>query len=189
SASFHPTATGHGAPTAIGHNGYSPQLRCGVIALQEALEHMAWADRKLFAFLSELPDQAWHSRAHAQDWPVSGLVFHLVASADWYRYQLGGVLEVTSQPQSIADVRQLSREWQQINEFLVAEAAKEDGLVSFTEDGSIFSELRSTVLMEAFRHSTEHRTQIAAALKAGGHAHMELEDYSAWAFRDATARP
>lgn len=146
---------------------------------------MAWADTKLFAFLSELPDDAWRSRAFDGEWDVATLTFHLVASADWYVYQLGGTPTVTTEPQSIAEVRALGGTWRGINEFLLSQAAQDDELVSFTEDGEVFSELRSTVLIEAVRHSAEHRTQIAAALKAGGHAHLELEDYSTWAFREA----
>lgn len=151
--------------------------------MKSALEHCAWADRKLFAFLATLPDEAWRAKAGPDEWHVAALTFHLIASADWYRYQLGGSLTFTEEPGSIAEVRDLGGAWEDINSFLCNEASRPDGVVTFTEDGQTFTELRSTVLTEVVVHSVEHRVQIAAALKVGGHAHLELEDYSAWAFR------
>lgn len=156
-----------------------------MIALRTALEHVAWADDKLFEFLDTLPDDAWRARAAPDEWHVAALAFHLVASADWYRFQLGGQLALTSEPQSIAEVRALRSTWQAINRFLVAECDNDDEMLSYAEDGEAHHVLRSRVLTEVIVHSVEHRAQIAAALKAGGHTPLELEDYSAWAYREA----
>ena len=153
-----------------------------MIALKSALEQCAWADAKLFDFLSELTDDAWRAKAAEDEWHVAALTFHLIASADWYHYQLGGTLTFTSEPQSIAEVRALGPVWKAIDDFLIAEALKEDGEVTWVEDGQTFSALRSAVLTEAIIHSVEHRVHIAAALKTGGHPQLKLEDYSVWGF-------
>ncbi len=153
-----------------------------MIALKSALEQCAWADEKLFAFLSDLPDEAWRANAAEDEWHVAALTFHLIASADWYRYQLGGTLTFTSEPQSIAEVRALGPTWKALNEFLIAESHKADGQVTWTEDGETFSALRSAVLTQAIIHSVEHRVHIAAALKTGGHRELNLEDYSVWGY-------
>jgi uncharacterized damage-inducible protein DinB len=160
-----------------------------MISLSHMMDYTAWADAKLLSFLQELPDEAWRAKAHDDEWHVAGLVFHIVASADWYRYQLGGTLQFTEEPQSIAEVRALGDTWREINTFLCAQATLEDETVTFTEDGETFTEQRSSVLMQAAVHSVEHRTQIVAALKAGGHADIELADYAVWGYNAAKSRP
>lgn len=158
-----------------------------MISLQSALAYTSWADEKLFTFLMTLPDDAWRARATDEEWHIAALTFHLVASADWYRYQLGGPLTFTAEPQSIAEVRSLGETWREINNFLLLEAGKEDELITYTEDGRTFSERRSTVLLQAVTHSVEHRVHIATTLKASGFASLELEDYAVWAFESETA--
>ena len=153
-----------------------------MIALKSALEQCAWADEKLFAFLSDLPDEAWRAKTSEDEWHVAALTFHLIASADWYCYQLGGALTFTSEPQSIAEVRALGPQWKTFNEFLIAESDKADGQVTWTEDGETFSALRSAVLTQAIIHSVEHRVHIAAALKTCGQPELNLEDFSVWAY-------
>lgn len=143
---------------------------------------MAWADDKLFAFLESLPNEAWSAKATEDDWDVVHLAFHLVASADWYRYELGGQLQFTEEPSSIAEVKALRATWREINEFLVAQSELDDGLVSWTEECQTDSALRSSVLTQAILHSVEHRTQIIAALKAAGVSAPDLEDFSVWAY-------
>lgn len=146
---------------------------------------MAWADDKLFAFLETLPREAWLAKAGENEWDVVHLTFHLVASADWYRYQLGGQLKLTAEPESIAEVQALRSTWREIDAFLVEQSDQEDGLVSWTEEGRTDSALRSIVLTQAIVHSVEHRTQIMSALRSANMQTPDLEDFSAWAYPNA----
>lgn len=155
-----------------------------MIAMKPSLEQVAWADALFFRFLEELPDDAWRAKAGADEWDVTQLAFHLVASADWFRFQLGGELLFTKGPESIADVRALRPVWEEIDAFFVAQSELDDESLTYEEDGESHSVLRSTVLTEVILHAVEHRAQIAAALKAGGFPSPELQDYSVWPFAD-----
>lgn len=155
-----------------------------MISLQVAMQHTAWADEKLFRCLSALPEDAWRAKAQDDEWHVAALVFHLVASADWYRYQLGGALIFDSEPQSIAEVRALGDTWRELNADLVAECAKDEELMTFIDEDETKTAYRSIILTQAIVHSVEHRAQIAAALKANGFELPDLQDFSVWPFAD-----
>lgn len=159
-----------------------------MIPMKAALEQVAWADDRFFAFVEGLPVEAWRSKAAPDEWDVTGLMFHLVASADWFGYQLGGPLRFTRDPDSIDEVRALRPVWQEIDAFLVAQADRDDGAVTYEEDGRTHAVLRSTVLTEVIIHAVEHRAQAAAALKAGGHPSPELQDLSVWPFAESEVR-
>lgn len=159
-----------------------------MIPLRPALEQVAWADDRFFAFLETLPDAAWRAKAAPDEWDVAGLTFHLVASADWFGYQLGGPLRFTRDPSSLDEVKALRPVWRDVDAYLVAQADEEDSTVTFEEDGQVHEVRRSTVLTEVILHAVEHRAQVAAALKAGGFPSPELQDFSVWPFAQGTAR-
>lgn len=151
--------------------------------MRSSLEYVAWADKKMFNFLNQLPDEVWRAKAREGEWHIAALVFHMVASADWYRYQLGGKLVITEEPESIAEVRALLPTWSEILEFLIVESDKEEELLTYEDEGETRQVLRSGVLTQVFAHSVEHRTQIAWTLKVNSLAEMNLEDYSYWGYR------
>lgn len=159
-----------------------------MISLRNALEQMAWADDAFFSFLQELPDDAWRAKAGPDEWHVAALTFHLVASTDWYRFQLGGPIQFSEEPTSIAEVRGLQETWREINRFLIAQADLDDEVVHWEEDGQHFSSTRATVLTQVLIHAVEHRAHIAWALKVNGFPSPDLEDFTAWAYekRDRT---
>ena len=157
-----------------------------MISLEKLLKQMAWADAKLFDALSGLPDEAWRSKVAEGEWNVAANTFHLVASADWYCYQLGQKIEFTKEPESIAEIRSLGETWKSKNAFLISESGKADEPLSYVDGEKTRTALRSTILAQAIIHSVEHRIHIALALKAGGFEFPDLEDFSVWGYVYAT---
>jgi uncharacterized damage-inducible protein DinB len=153
-----------------------------MISLEVALKQMAWADEKLFAFLLTQPDEVWRAKFADDEWPVYSYVFHLVASADWYAFELGRKLTFSKEPESIAEVRGLGNIWKETNAYLVEQASLNDEMVKFEENGQEHEVLRSTVLSQAVIHAVEHRIHIATALKISGFVFPELEDFSVWGY-------
>ncbi len=153
-----------------------------MISLDKSLKQMAWADAKLFAVMQELPDEAWQTKVADGEWPVASNLFHLIASADWYAFELGQKIHFTGEPDSIEEIRGLGDRWRETNEFLISEGVREDGPVAYIENGKEFTVQRSTVLSQAVIHSVEHRIHIALALKRGGFDFPDLEDFSVWGY-------
>jgi uncharacterized damage-inducible protein DinB len=153
-----------------------------MITLEKSLKQMAWADKKLFDILLSLPDEAWRAKISEGEWDVAHYAFHLIASADWYAFELGQKLRFTKEPDSIDEIRSLGETWKEINAFFIKESQKDDEMVSFMEDGKEFKVLRSTVLSQALIHSVEHRIHIASPLQAGGFLFPDLADFSLWAY-------
>lgn len=155
-----------------------------MISIKPAIQQMAWADAKLFDFLLTLPEDVWQANTAEDEWDVVHLTFHMIASADWYRYQLGGQLKFTTEPTSVAEVKSLGEQWQEINSFLIEQCDEEDGIVYWVEDGVTFSTNRAAVLNQALIHAVEHRTQIMSILKEAGVVAPPLEDFSVWGYLD-----
>jgi len=153
-----------------------------MISIEKSLKQMAWADEKLFNTMLELPDEAWRSKAAEGEWPAYSNLFHLIASADWYAYELGQPQRFTQEPESIDEIRGLGETWKEINAFLISEGARDDGEVTYSEHGKDFTVMRSTVLSQAIIHAVEHRIHIAIALQQGGFAFPDLEDFSVWGY-------
>jgi len=153
-----------------------------MVSIKNAIEQMAWADIKLFNCLKELPIEAWKSKPSADDWNVGALTFHLIASADWYAFTLGRNLHFSKEPESIEEIFTLGELWKEFNNFLIQECDKEDEPLSYVEDGKTHTLLRSTALVQAVIHSSEHRAQIALALKINGFNLPALQDFSVWAY-------
>lgn len=157
-----------------------------MIPMRAALEQVAWADDRFFGFLEGLPEEAWHAKATEDEWDVARLTFHLVASADWFAFELGQPIRFTEEPRSLDEVRTLRLVWRELDAFFVGQSGLEDGLLTYEEDGRAFEVLRSTVLTEVILHAVEHRAQIAAALKAGGFPSPELQDFSVWPYAEGS---
>jgi uncharacterized damage-inducible protein DinB len=153
-----------------------------MISLEKSLRQMAWADQKLFEHLLGLPDEAWRAKVVEGEWPVYSYLFHLVASADWYAFELGAKLHFTKEPESIDEVRTLGPIWRELDNFLIEECFKDDEELTYVEDGKEFRALRSTVLSQAVIHAVEHRIHIATALNLAGYELPNLEDFSVWGY-------
>lgn len=159
-----------------------------MIPMRAALEQVSWADDRFFAFLEGLPDEAWRAKASPDEWDVARLTFHLVASADWFAFELGRPLLFTDEPGSLDEIRALRPVWRELDAFLVAQADLDDETLTYEEDGESHDVKRSTVLTEVILHAVEHRAQIAAALKAKAFPSPELQDFSVWPFAEGRDR-
>jgi uncharacterized damage-inducible protein DinB len=156
-----------------------------MIPIHGAIKYMAWADDKLFHFLRTIPAEAWKAKVNDDDWPVFGLAFHLIATVDWFCFELGYEPVIHDEPSSVEELLALGTVWRDLNAILIQESLKDDELLSYEEDGNSYSVNRSSVLFEAFHHSVEHRVQIATALKSNGYSSPNLDEYSERAYREA----
>ncbi len=158
-----------------------------MVSMIRSLEHLAWADDKLFTELAALPPEAFLARYAPDAWSVGQLAVHIVGGAEWYCYCLTGT-EWTDlgEAASAADLERLRRRLAELDAGLMAQATLPDELIEFQDENEqgpySRTEMRSTILAQACLHATEHRAQIACALEAGGFAPITLDDYDVWAF-------
>jgi uncharacterized damage-inducible protein DinB len=154
-----------------------------MIGLDRALRHTAWADAKLFDELAALPPAALACTYASSGQSVAYLAAHIVGGAEWYCYVLAGRQWTDLQPPTNAEeVNALALHLADLNADLLAQADQPDGLVEFIDEDGPRTALRSTVLIQAPYHSTEHRAQISLALELNGYEAVRLDDYDAWAF-------
>ncbi len=155
-----------------------------MISIKVAVEQMAWANNRFFAFLETIPDEAWWAKIADGEWDIAHYAFHLVASSDWYCYMLGQPLRYTSEPRSLAEVKALRPVINEFDAFLIAQASLDDETLTYIDDNEPRSMRRSMVLTQALIHAVEHRTQAVAALKLCGFYSPDLDSFSMWPYAD-----
>jgi uncharacterized damage-inducible protein DinB len=154
-----------------------------VISLDMSLRHMAWADAKLFSVLQELPKPALKSSYASPEWSVAHIAMHILQGAEWYCYILiGSKWTELREPESAADVAEMSAYLQRMYETLIEQSTLPDEMVDFEDEDGVNSKPRSMVLAQAIYHSIEHRTQIAIALETNGNRAIDLDTYDLWHF-------
>jgi uncharacterized damage-inducible protein DinB len=154
-----------------------------MIAMIHASRQCAWADDRFLTDLAELPDEVLRAEYAPGEWDVARTISHWVGSTTWYRYCLGlGPEEEQPVPSTMAGVESLRQTLAIFNASLVAEAEKEDEVMTVIDGDSTFEIRRSSVLLQVVAHAIEHRTQIACALETTGHR-LDLMRYSVWGWR------
>ncbi len=147
------------------------------------LRHLAWADELFLTALADLPDEAFTVSYAPGGWSVGQLTAHIVEAAEWYRYCLTGHMWTDLRaPVTGAEVLVLRGHLRDLDATLLAQAQAPDGEVTFEDENGERTALRSTLLLQAIVHSTEHRAQIACALAAHGFTGPSLDDLDLWAF-------
>ena len=147
------------------------------------IRHLGWADERFFTTLGDLPDGAFAVSYAPGTMPVGQLAAHIVGGAEWYRYCLTGELWTDLQPATTgAEVLALRDHLRGLDATLMAEASAPDAPVTFRDEEGERTVLRSTLLLQAIVHSTEHRAQISSALAANGVTGPSLDDLDLWAF-------
>ena len=58
------------------------------ITLERMLDHMAWANQKVYAAAATLPDEAFEAYIVNPEWTAGRILQHIVGGADWYQYRL-----------------------------------------------------------------------------------------------------
>ena len=154
-----------------------------MISLDMSLRHMAWADTKLFSALQELPESALKSSYASPEWSVAHIAMHMLQGAEWYCFILtGSKWTELREPESAADVAEMSAYLQRMYETLIEQSTLPDEMVDFEDEDGMNSKPRSMVLAQAIYHSIEHRTQIAIALETNGNRAIDLDTYDLWNF-------
>lgn len=160
---------------------------------------MAWANSKILAKVSLMPDEALNSYSTDSEWTVKEIINHIVTSAYFYGLRLQTEtmedlarveklrekalskvldLEKTSDLQSFIDSLKAS------DSVLLQESLKPEGLVLREVEGKLIKRARSTIIFQSVHHATEHRAQLVDALNSGGFTGINLDDYDLWAYAD-----
>jgi uncharacterized damage-inducible protein DinB len=144
---------------------------------------MSWANQRVYAALSGLPEEALDSYIVNPEWTARRLLQHIVASADWYVYCLGiATWHDIPEPKSIVDIEALSLRLKEFDEQILGANELDDELLTFKDEVGFAQVLRSTLLAEAVLHAAEHRAQLMDAIESRGFSAISLDSVDLWAF-------
>ena len=144
---------------------------------------MAWANQQVFASVTRLPDEALGAYVVNPQWVAGRILHHIVSGATWYVYCLGIEHWREIVPAfSMRDLDVLADQLAGFDAQILAAADLPDELLSFEDETGPASVLRSTLLVQAVHHATEHRAQLVDALEARGYSPLSLDDIDLWAF-------
>ena len=148
-----------------------------------SLRHMAWANQRVYAAISALPDDALTSYIHNPEWSAGNILKHIADGATWYVYCLGKAhWRDVPPPKSVADLPPLAQMLAQFDADILSQGTLPEAELTIVEGERTFTALRSTVLAEASYHATEHRAQLLDALESKGHFPIKLDDIDLWSF-------
>ncbi len=150
-----------------------------------ALRHLVWADARLLSEpIWDVPEALTYATGEGER-TMAELIAHIVDGAQWYRYCLTAapMLEISA-PRNRTDVDQLNHELASLNNSLLAQASSADEALIVDDGGRELRVTRAMILAQACYHSTEHRSQIDSALRAGGFTGLDLDSYDLWTFLD-----
>ncbi len=153
------------------------------ISMDRALRHMSWANQRVYAAFSALPDEALDAYIVNPDWTARRLLQHIVASADWYVYCLGiaGWNDI-QEPKTISDLAPLALTLKKYDDQILSASELDDELLTFKDEVGNTQVFRSTLLAEAVLHATEHRAQLMDAIESRGYSAITLDSIDLWAF-------
>ena len=144
---------------------------------------MSWANQRVYAALSGLPDEALDAYIVNPEWTARRLLQHIVASADWYVYCLGiATWHDFPEPKSIADLESLALRLKEFDAQILSADELDDELLTFKDEVGFTQVLRSTLLAEAVLHAAEHRAQLMDAIESRGFSAISLDSVDLWAF-------
>ena len=153
------------------------------ILIDRPLRHMAWANQKVYAACSSLPEETLEAYIINPDWSARQILQHIVAGADWFVYCLGiGEWSDIPTPKAIADIATLATRLEHCDAQILSASELEDELLTFQEGERAVRVLRSTLLSAAILHSAEHRAQLMDAVESKGFSALNLEEIDLWNF-------
>lgn len=153
------------------------------MTMQRALRHMAWSNQRVFAAVSKLPDDALSSYIVNPEWTAGVILRHIVVGSTWYAYCLGiADWQEIVRPTSMRDIDVLADQLATFDAQIMSAADLPDELLTFDDDEGPTTVLRSTLLVQAVHHATEHRAQLIDALELRGYQSINLDDIDLWAF-------
>ena len=153
------------------------------ILIDRPLRHMAWANQKVYAACSSLPEETLEAYIINPDWSARQILQHIVAGADWFVYCLGiGDWSDIPTPKTVADIAILATRLEHCDAQILSASELEDELLTFQEGERAVRVLRSTLLSAAILHSAEHRAQLMDAVESKGFSALNLEEIDLWNF-------
>lgn len=151
--------------------------------MERALRHMAWANQRVFSAVAELPFSALGSYVVNPEWIAGRIMYHVVDGANFYVHCLGlRPWQPLAIPESMDDMRTLAQTLADLDARILGAAALEDAMLEFADEDGTRRALRSTLLVQAVHHATEHRAQLLDALEARDFTPIALDDIDLWAF-------
>ena len=153
------------------------------ITMNRTLRHMAWANQRIYAACSGLPEEALEAYIVNPDWTARRLLQHIVSGSDWYVFCLGiAAWNDIPTPRTVSDISALAATLEKCDLQILSAAELEDEELTFEEGENKTRVLRSTLLAEAALHATEHRAQLMDALESKGFSAISLDSIDLWAF-------
>lgn len=147
------------------------------------LQHMTWANAKVFSSAESLPDEAFGEYLANPEFSVGRILQHIVEGAEWYAFCLNqNPWRPRVRPSTASDVAPLLTELQELDALILTEAQKDDEVLHFEDEHGEKSALRSTIIFQAIHHATEHRAQLVDILELKGYSRINLDDLDLWAF-------
>jgi uncharacterized damage-inducible protein DinB len=152
--------------------------------LKRLFEHMAWANRKLFSQLADLPEETLQLSAWDPEWTVGKIANHIVIGQGRYISRLQKVEapiedEFPLTSQGMKDL--VIRSYEHDNKLIDLIDTPEEK-ITFVRFGETLEYLSSTVLAQSIYHAIEHRAQIVDTLAFNNVHVIRLDDYDHWAF-------
>ena len=144
---------------------------------------MAWANQRVYAAASKLPDEALGAYLVNPEWTAARILQHIVGGSTWYVYCLGiDDWQDIVKPSTMRDVDVLAGRLAEFDAKILPAADLPDEVLTFKEDDESLQVLRSTLLVQTVHHATEHRAQLIDALEFRGFPSISLDDVDLWAF-------
>lgn len=152
--------------------------------LRRLLEHMGWANQRMFATLQSLPEAALGLTAWNPEWNVGVIVHHVATTSGRLIARITGEpnLDEGIAPTNVAELAALGELAAQRDRRLLALADTDDGMRSFIRYGTQVEFRASTILAQAIHHATEHRAQIADILAVNNQDVMDLDAMDLWSY-------
>ena len=154
------------------------------VTLNRLFRHMAWANKRLFTQLSELPEESLSFAAWNPEWTVGKIANHIVIAQSRFISRLKKEdpypeieFPLTSTGMSQLNAKSIDNDTQLLKFINVPEE-----MLTFIRYGEKVSYLSSSVLAQVVHHATEHRAQIADILAVNNMDVINLDDMDFWSF-------
>lgn len=152
--------------------------------LSRLLDHMSWANNRVFTQLAELPESTLRLSAWNPTWDVATIANHIVVASGRLIARITGepAPDESAAPSSAADMLRLIETATERDQTLRRLIDVEDGTRSFLRYGQPVQFMASTILAQAVHHATEHRAQIADILASNNMDVIDLDALDLWSF-------
>ncbi|MFZ2228288.1 MAG: DinB family protein [Candidatus Nanopelagicaceae bacterium] len=156
------------------------------ISTARLIQHMSWANQKVFQSVQSLPDESLESFIVNPEWTAKQILKHITSAAGWYLYCLDGTaLRQIKQPINMSDVAELAKILAVLDSEIAKSGNLEDEMMTIIYKDETEKNLRSTIISQTVHHATEHRAQLVGALEFKGYKPINLDDIDLWAFENA----